>query len=407
MRLATAEPLQGVVSMPGQTQPRPCSSHRRSPDATGLLRELRGPVVVGLLVLVLVFAVGPEAGPRWRRSPAPRSRPAPYQPRRQPAARCSISRAGSFVKFRCATATGIIKGQALVVLEGVARADVGRLAERLRTLAAQEARLRAERADVAQIRFHHAILADAEAPAVPAVRAAQLNFFQTRRAAAANREAIQGERIDQLERQIAGLQRQLVSNRRQREPIEEETTDVDELYRRELHCKSRLLALQREDAALLGAAGELEAQIAQAGEAIGETRLEIMDIRIQRIEDVDEQLAEAQMQRGEAEEELAVADDTLRRTEIVAPIAGAVLDLRFKSMGGVIGPGEPVLDLVPLADQLIIEARVRPANIDDVAVGQSAESCFPRCRSGACCGSPARSRASRPMPSQTSMPGMY
>ena len=191
-----------------------------------------------------------------------------------------------------------------------------------------------------------------------------------------NREAIQGERIDQLERQIAGLQRQLVSNRRQRELIQEETTDVDELYRRGLERKSRLLALQREDAALLGAAGELEAQIAQAEEAIGETRLEIMDIRIQRIEEVDEQLAEVQMQRGEAEEELAAADDTLRRTEIVAPIAGTVLDLRFKTTGGVIGPGEPVLDLGNVGRPADHRGAGRPADIDDVAAASPPTSMF-------------------------------
>jgi HlyD family secretion protein len=137
------------------------------------------------------------------------------------------------------------------------------------------------------------------------------------------------------------------------------------------------LALRREDAALLGEEDELEAMIAQAQAAIGETRLEIMDIHIQRIEQVDEQLAEVQMQRGEAEKELAAARDTLRRTEITAPVAGTVLDLRFKTTGGVIQPGEPVLDLVPLADELIIEAQVRPTDIDDVAAGQSAHVMFP------------------------------
>jgi HlyD family secretion protein len=254
---------------------------------------------------------------------------------------------------------------------------VGRLEERLRTLAAQEARLRAERSDADKIRFDHAILADAGAPEVAAVRVAQVNFFQTRRAARANREAILVQRIDQLERQIAGLRRQLASNRRQRELIQEETTDVDRLYRQGLERKARLLALRREDAALLGGEGELEAMIAQAQEAIGETRLEIMDIRIQRVEEVDEQLAEVQMQRGEAEEGLAAANDTLRRTEITAPVAGTVLDLRFKTTGGVIGPGEPVLDLVPSADELVIEARVPPTDIDDIAAGQSAHVMFP------------------------------
>jgi HlyD family secretion protein len=375
MPLPTAEPLQGVVSMPDRStevmlEPRPVRGAAR------LLRDLRGPIVAGLIVLVLTFAVG---GGWAAVAPLAGAAIAPGVISPEGSRQTVQHLEGGIIReILVRDSDRVVRGQPLVVLEGVgARAEVGRLEERLRTLAAQEARLRAERADAAEIRFDHPILADAGAPEVAAVRAAQVNFFETRRAAEANREAIQAQRIDQLERQIAGLRRQLASNRRQRELIQEETTDVDRLYRQGLERKARLLALQREDAALLGTLGELEAKIAEAEEAIGETRLELMDIRIRRIEQVDEQLADVQMQRGEAEEELAAADDTLRRTEITAPVAGTVLDLRFKTTGGVIGPGEPVLDLIPSADELIIDARVRPTDIDDVAAGQSAHVMFP------------------------------
>ena len=107
-------------------------------------------------------------------------------------------------------------------------------------------------------------------------------------------------------------------------------------------------------------------------EAIGETRLQISDLRIQRMEEIDAEFAEVQMERGEAEEQLAAARDKLRRTEIVAPVAGTVLNSRFKTTGGVIGPGDPILDLVPLGEELIIEARVSPTDIEEVAPGQDA-----------------------------------
>jgi HlyD family secretion protein len=374
MPLPRAELLRDGVPIPERITGIVLSS--RPPRGDGLLHDLRAPIIAGLVVLFGIFAVG---GGWAAVAPLAGAAIAPGVISPEGSRQTVQHLEGGIIRqILVRDSDVVVEGQALVVLEGVgARAEVGRLEERLRTLAAQEARLRAERNGAEEIRFDHAILADASAPAVVAVRTAQLNFFQTRRAAEANREAIQGQRIDQLERQIAGLQRQLVSNRRQRELIQEETTDVDQLYRQGLERKARLLGLQREDAALLGAAGELEAQIAQAEEAIGETRLEIMDIRIQRIEEVDEQFADVQMQRGEAEEELAAADDTLRRTEITAPIAGTVLDLRFTTTGGVIGPGEPVLDLVPLADELIIEAQVRPTDVDDVAAGQSAHVMFP------------------------------
>ena len=354
--------------------PQGCSSNRRPHG--GLLRDLRAPIAAGLAVLLAIFA----AGGVWAAlAPLAGAAIAPGvispEGRRQTVQHLE----GGIIREILVRDSDVVgKGQALVVLEGVgARAEVGRLEERLRSLAAEEARLHAERADAPEVRFDHPILADALAPAVAAVRAAQMNFFQTRRAAEANRAAIKAQRIDQLERRIAGQQRQLVSNRRQRELIEEEIRDVEQLFRQGLERKARLLALRREEAALLGEEGELEAAIAQAQEAIGETRLAIVDIRMQRIEQVDERLADVQTQRGEAEEELAAADDTLRRTEITAPVAGTVLDLRFTTAGGVIGPGEPVLDLVPLDDELVITAHVRPTDIDEVAAGQSAHVMFP------------------------------
>jgi HlyD family secretion protein len=373
--LSTPEPLRDGVPMPDRhtgivLRPPPARG------AGGLLRDLRGPVFAGLIVVLLIFAVG---GGWAAVAPLAGAAIAPGVIGPEGSRQTVQHLEGGIIREILVRDSDVVaEGQALVVLEGVgARAEVGRLEERLRTLAAQEARLRAERTGAEEIPFDHLILADAKAPAVAAARAAQVHFFQTRRAAKANREAMLAERIDQLERQIAGLQRQLASNRRQRELIQEETADVDQLYRQGLERKARLLALRREDASLLGEEGELEALIAQAEEAIGETRLEIIDIRIRRIEEVDEQVAEVQMQRGEAEEELAAAHHTLRRTEITAPIAGTVLDLRFKTTGGVIGPGEPVLDLVPLEDELIIEAQVRPTDVDDVAAGQSAHVMFP------------------------------
>ena len=191
-------------------------------------------------------------------------------------------------------------GQPLVVLEGVdARAEVGRLEERLRTLAATEARLVAERASAAAIEFSHPILADRADPKVAAARRAQANQLEARRAADANREAILGQRIEQLHCQIAGHERQLEANRHQRELIEDEASDVEQLYRKGLERKSRLLALQREQADLLGEEGELRALIARAQEAIGETLLQISDLRIQRVEGIDAEFAKVQMERGE------------------------------------------------------------------------------------------------------------
>jgi HlyD family secretion protein len=344
--------------------------------AWGVLVDLRQPLLWGVLTLLLVFGFGIG----WAAiAPLGGAAIAPGVVSPDGSRRTVQHLEGGIIRELLARDGDVVEvGQPLVVLEGVdARAEVGRLEERLRALAATEARLVAERASAAEIAFIHPILADAADPKVAAARRAQANQLEARRAADANREAILGQRIEQLHRQIAGYERQVEANRRQRELIEDEAMDVEHLYRKGLERKARLLGLQREQAALLGEEGELTALIARTQEAIGETRLQISDLRIQRMEEIDAEFAKVQMERGEAEEELAAARDKLRRTAILAPVGGTVLNSRFKTTGGVIRPGDPILDLVPLEEELIIEARLSPTDVEEVARGQDAYVMFP------------------------------
>ena len=103
----------------------------------------------------------------------------------------------------------------------------------------------------------------------------------------------------------------------------------------------------------------------------------VINLEIERREEIDTQLSELIGKRAELEKEMRVSFDRLRRTEIRSPVAGTVIDLRYKTPGGVIRAGEPILDLVPLAAELVIEARVRPRDIDDVYAGQNAYLLFP------------------------------
>jgi HlyD family type I secretion membrane fusion protein len=135
--------------------------------------------------------------------------------------------------------------------------------------------------------------------------------------------------------------------------------------------------LKRSEAELLGTEGDLLAQIAGAREAIGEAKLKIANLKIERLEQVDQELSETQANRVEVEKQIQESLDRLSRTAIVAPTDGTVMDLRFKTPGGVIRAGDPVLDIVPDHDELVIEARVAPQDIDTVHAGQSAYVMFP------------------------------
>jgi HlyD family secretion protein len=269
-------------------------------------------------------------------------------------------------------------GQTLVILDDVGvRAEVGALENRLRTLAATEARLRAERVDASEIAFSHPALADRDSPEVAAILAQQIHQFETRRANDETRISVLNQQIAQLQQQIAGTQRQLAGVRRQKALIVEELASVRELYQKGYERKPRMLELQRTEAGLLGSEGELVSRIARNEEEIGEAKLEIINTKISRREDVDRDLAQVQSDRFQIEQQIKESLDKLARTRVVAPIDGIVMQLRIKTIGGVIKPGDAILDLVPTDEDLIIDARISTRDIDEVHSGLHAYVMFP------------------------------
>lgn len=285
---------------------------------------------------------------------------------------------GIIREIRVREGDSVEKGSVLVVLEDVqAQAEVGALMTRLRSLAAAEARLLAERRNQREIAFDHWSLEETDNPEVSIIIDQQINQFDARRANLESREGILKQRIAQLKEQIIGTERQIASLREQQRLINLEIRDVSVLLEKGLARRPRLLALQREKADLLGNEGELLSRIARFNEAVGETELQILNNRNERQEEVDTQLTETQSRRIEVEQQIKESLDRLSRTAIVAPVAGTVLDVRFKTTGGVIRPGEEVLDIVPAEDDLIIDARISPQDIDTVHAGLDAYVMFP------------------------------
>ncbi len=272
----------------------------------------------------------------------------------------------------------VAKGDVLVTLADVGpQASVGAQMTQLRALAAAEARLQAERNGADAVSFQHPALADNRDPEVRVAIDQQVRLFETRRANDRTQASILTQRVAQLEQQIAGSERQLEGVRRQKALIREELKAVEELFRKGYERKPRMLELQRTEAGLVGTEGELASRIARSQEQIGETRIQIINLRDERLESVNKELSEVQAKRTELEQTVKEGVDRLARTTITAPVSGVVLDLRFKTRGGVIKPGEPVLDIVPSEDELIIDARVSPKDIDAVHAGQPAYVMFP------------------------------
>jgi HlyD family type I secretion membrane fusion protein len=240
-------------------------------------------------------------------------------------------------------------------------------------LTAREARLTAERDGAPDIAFPTALLGRQRDPAVATLLAGQRRIFAARAESLQGQIGILEQRKSQLDAQIAGVRAQLASATTQLRLITEQATVVEELYRKGFERKPRLLELQGRGAALAGSRGEHLSEIAKAEQSRGEAELQILDLRNKRAEEVAKELREVQGQLDGLREQRRGAADVVKRTVVTAPTSGVVMDLRMHTSGGVVGAGQPILDIVPAEDGLLVEAKLRPLDIDAVHVGLPAQ----------------------------------
>lgn len=265
-------------------------------------------------------------------------------------------------------------GQPLMRLDDLeTRSMVALLEAQLWALLAQEARLEAERDGRPAIVAPKPLAERRGAPAVAGILAGQERIFASRLASLDGRAQVTRQRIAQFEAQIAALHAQIDAGKRQMALIREEAEAVEEMVRKGLERKPRLLALLRQKVELEGRRDELAGRIAEAREGIAQAELEILGLRADRQSEVTAELRDVQNRRAEAEEKLAAAQVRQGRRDVLAPEAGTVMNLRYFAPGAVVPAGRDILDLVPRDDRLVIDARVNPTDIDVVRPGLPAK----------------------------------
>ncbi len=237
---------------------------------------------------------------------------------------------------------------------------------------AREARLIAEREDAAEISFPAELL-QAGHPAAAEAMAGQRRIHAARRAWVEGQVAILQKQIAQLREEITALDAQVRSETRQSELIAEEAEGVKTLVDRGLERRPRLLALQRAAEEINGRRSDHLGQIARAQQKIGEAELQIADLQNRRIDEIMRELRTVQDELFDIRERMVAARDVLKRIEIRAPRDGIVVNRRVHTVGGVVTPGEAILDIVPQSEELMIDARVRMDDIDIVRPGMKAQ----------------------------------
>ena len=265
-------------------------------------------------------------------------------------------------------------GQVLIRLDDTTpRASLELLHGRWLVASALEARLEAERDGLDGVRYPEVLSRRLDDPKTRQVLEGQHNIFQARREALRSQVAILDQRAAEYREEIVGIEGQIRAETEQLALVEEELAGVRTLFDKGFARKPKLLQLQRRAAELAGTRNLHQAQIARARQSIGETRMRAADLKTARLNQVVEGLRKAQSEIYDLDERLRAAKDVLARTEIRAPLAGTVVDLRVHSAGGVIASGAPLLDIVPQEERLVVEARIDPKDIDVVRDGLEAQ----------------------------------
>ena len=201
--------------------------------------------------------------------------------------------------------------------------------------------------------------------------ASETTLFKARATARQNQKDLLKNRIAQLGEQIDGLEAQIKSNASQSDLIAGELKGVQTLFDKQLVPLTRLNSLQREAARLDGERGQLQSSIAETKSKINEAQLQMIRVDQDFRADVIKELREAEAKEAELSERRIAAQDQLDRIDIRAPTSGIIHQLAIHTVGGVITPGQVVMEIVPDSDELQVEAKLPPKDIDQVKVGQT------------------------------------
>jgi HlyD family type I secretion membrane fusion protein len=238
---------------------------------------------------------------------------------------------------------------------------------------ARDAQLSAQLDGSEEVQFSQELTSVADDPVAAKAMEDQRAQFKERRGTLDAQISVLRSRGDQLRQEIDGLDRQRAANEEQVKFIIDELDGVRQLFEKNLVPKTRYLSLERERARLTGEIGKAIAERAKAEKSIGETELQIQQVKQQYLEQASKDLVDNREKLRDLRSKFVVAQDVLRRLDITAPVTGRVQNLRVFTVGAVVRQGEPILDIAPDQDKLIVQAHIATIDIEGVRVGNTAE----------------------------------
>ena len=268
----------------------------------------------------------------------------------------------------------VTAGQTLIVLESIqVDASVDMVNKQLIALLAAQARLRAEKDMRDTVVWPGELILLAEQHQAQDEVDNELKIFKARR------EAIQGQismlqsQAVQIGNQISGLEEQHAAEGIIIRTLAEELRAKRQLFKERYLEKSQILELERMLAMHTGSRGQIKQSIAESKERQDETKLRIADLTNRFVEDATNNLGRVDTEIAQAREKLRPLHNAKTRLNVIAPVSGRVVGLQVHSKGGVVRPGEPLMDVVPSDNPLIVEVQVPVNKITEVYIGQGAQ----------------------------------
>lgn len=285
---------------------------------------------------------------------------------------------GVVAKINVHNGQHVTAGEAVVLLDDtVARANLNLTLKSLAELHARRSRLIAERDGKQDVSFDVSSFAGVPADVGQSIRASETRLFTLRKTAYEGRKAQLQEQIRQIDEEVAGNQRQIAANDVQQKYIAEELEGTRALWEKKLVPLARVSSLEREAARLDGERGRLQAAVAQLGGKAAELKLAILQVDKELFSDVALELRDVEAKIMEIEEQRVAAQEQLDMTVLTAPQTGVVHQLAISTAGGVVGTGDVLMLVVPVADRLVVDARLKPTDVDQVSAGGEARLRFP------------------------------
>jgi HlyD family secretion protein len=260
-------------------------------------------------------------------------------------------------------------GDILIQLDDTSvRAEFGVVQSQLIELTGRLARLSAERDELDIIEFPPGL--EAMGPDAQRVRSGEVRLFNSNREATKSKKNQLRLRIGQVKQEIRALKSQRNAKAKERKLIKKELAQVQMLWRKRLTSVARLYELERQVTQITGDHGGLEAQIARALGQISEIKIEILVVDQTMKRDAQREIREIEAKIAELTQRKVAIVDRLSRVELRAPVSGVVHELAIHTVGGVVTPATDVMLIVPRNEDLTIEARVLPNDIDQIGPRQ-------------------------------------